>query len=99
MNAHAFRVDGAIAVNVRVPARGSLLVEPDECSGEVVGIPQHNGVEDETEVAELVFLAVAVGLAHLPHRPWKIGRAKAVPRLVQGERGVDLAATSVLGVE
>jgi len=36
-----------------------------ECGVEVAGVPQHDGVEDETESSELVFLAFAVALAQL----------------------------------
>jgi hypothetical protein len=64
------------AVEVRVPERGqpgdSLVAHGLAAAAqalddgvEVTGIPQHDGVEDQAEGGELIFLAFAIGLPDL----------------------------------
>ena len=43
----------------------AVAAELGECGVEVAGVPQHDGIEDETERSKLVFLAFAVALAQL----------------------------------
>lgn len=53
------------------------MAELGEGGVEGAGVPQHDGVEDEAERSELVFLAFSVALAELAALAWKTWRARA----------------------
>src|ERR1035441_1537897 len=84
------------AVEVRVPERGqpgdSLVAHGLAAAAqalddgvEVTGIPQHDGVEDQAEGGELMFLAFAVGLPDLAAVAVADLAAEAVAGFLHGE--------------
>jgi hypothetical protein len=75
------------------------FVELGECSVEVAGVPQDNGVEDEPERAKLVFLAGAVGLAELAALAVEHASGEGVAGFLDREAPMDLAAVGVVVVD
>ncbi len=57
----------------------------------VAGVPQHDGVQDQAEGAQLVFLALPVGLAELAAGAVEDLAGQAVAGLLQIELAADTA--------
>jgi hypothetical protein len=62
----------------------------------VAGVPQHDGVDDEAEGAELVFLAFAVALAQLPALAVEDGPGEGMSALGPVELGQDAPAVGLV---
>ena len=72
---------GGVLVSDRIaggPQRGDGGVD-------LAGVPQHHGVEPQAEGAELVFLALAVGLAQLAALAVEDLASQPVPGFLHGE--------------
>jgi hypothetical protein len=88
----------AQAVQVGVPERGqpgdvgladrvAALAQRGDGGVEVAGVPQHDGVQDQAEGAELVFLAFPVRLVDLPAAAVEDGAGQLVAGLLHGGLG------------
>jgi len=90
----------------RKPADGCVVnrvtcsAEFVECGADVAGVPQHDGVDDEAENAELVFFSLPVFLAEFPALAVKYIAGDTVSGLLGAEAGVNEAPIGlVVGVD
>ena len=86
--------------DVRVVNRVTCSAEFVECGVDVAGVPQHDGVDDEAENAELVFLSLPVFLAEFTALAVKHIAGDTVSGFLGAEAGVDEAPKGlVVGVD
>ena len=78
----------------------TFSAEFDECGVDVSGVPQHDGIDDEAENAELVFLSLPIFLAEFTALAVEHVAGNTMAGFLGAEAGVDEAPISfVVGVD